>query len=193
MFLYELKIKITPQDRKKLIDTLKLDFVKDYADIDYFLETKQGQPREEIEEVGGRIIHRTISYDKSSGLFKIDSQDITDESSQISDYKTQPGLVEIQRTKEVYAWPGLNVSVAFDYLRGLEGLEDMVFFRVYGEDEIQVFKAKTHLVELDYRKFVTKTYIDLFSVQKPIYKEPLAWTVLIFIIGLGIFILWYFK
>jgi len=189
MILYELKIKITAQEKKKLIDILKLNIVNDYADTDHFLATKPGQPKEKIEEIGGRIIHSVMEFNKTTGLFQITNNDITDEPTKVSDYKTQDGLTEIQRTKEVYDWPGMNVNVAFDYLRELD---DVIFFRVYGKNEAQVYKAKTHLVELDYRKFVTKTYIDLFSVQKPIYKEPLAWIIVIAIIALGLFLLWYF-
>ena len=78
MLLYELKIKITLQERKKLIDTLKLSFVNDYADIDYFLATKPGKPKEKIEEISGRIIYSVIDFNKSTGLFQINSNDITD-------------------------------------------------------------------------------------------------------------------
>jgi hypothetical protein len=190
MILYELKIKITAQEKKKFIDILKLSFVNDYADIDHFLAIGAGQPKEKIEEISGRIIHSVIEFNKTTGLFQVTNNDITDEPIKVSDYKTQDGLTEIQRTKEVYDWPGMSVNVAFDYLRELD---NVIFFRVYGKSEAEVFKAKAHLVELGYRKFVTKTYIDLFSVQQPIYKEPLAWIILIAIIALGVFLLWYFQ
>jgi len=190
MSLYELKLKITPSEKDKLINQLGLTYVEEYSDIDHFLVTKSGQPKEKIKEIKGKTVYYKIMYNKSSGLFKIDSQDVTEDPTKISDLKTRPKSMSLQRVKEIYSLSRMDINVAFDYL---EGVDEVIFLEVYSQDEALVFKFKGMLVELGYRKFISKTYDELFSEQKPIFKEPLAWILLVVIIGLGLFILWYFN
>jgi len=187
MALFEFKVKIAAQNKEELINALGLEFIREYSDSDYYVKPTRTGPKEKIKEVEGSTIYYQITINERTGLFEIVDTDITHDPDKISELKRRATNKTIKRTKEVYDWHGMNVRVAFDYIYGFK---NTLFMEVYANDQTLVLAAKNYLSQLGYRDFVLQTYDEMSASDSPLYKNSLAWIILILVIAIGVVLLW---
>ena len=187
MALFEFKVKISSHSKEELIDALGLEFIREYSDSDHYVKSTRSGPREKIKEVEGSTIYYQITINERTGLFQIVDTDITQDPNKISDLKRRATSRTIKRIKEIYSWHGMNVRVAFDYIYGFK---DTLFMEVYADDQTLVLAAKNYLSQLGYKDFVLQTYDEMSASDSPLYKNSLAWIIVILVIAIGVVLLW---
>lgn len=152
MPLFEIKLKLTPGEAKKLIKKLGLVFQKEYSDSDRYLPTRPGEPTKKIKIINGKMRYYELSAEDE--IFVIKGRDILEPQEQSAFQNILPRQ-QIERRKEIYKWPAQNIETAIDYI---EGAPAHVFFEAYSHRRQAVQSAQQALKNYGYKTFYTKTY-----------------------------------
>ncbi|MFC1663467.1 hypothetical protein ACFL04_04910 [Patescibacteria group bacterium] len=151
--LYEVKIKIEPEQQEQIIAQLDLRPYKKYSDTDFFL--RAGDLKEKLKVFNGKSKHYQVEYDGQ--VFVLTGRELSD---QEANQMLSSGVAKvIKRHKEVFKWSDQNIEVAFDRLDDVSDL----FIEVYDRQRDRVVAAKEELAKLGYTYFIAETYAELYS------------------------------
>ncbi len=155
MPLFEVKLKLAPEQKDLLVTQLSLEYLRTYTDTDTFVETPAGEPKEKIKEIDGTVKRYTIAFD---GKMFLISGDIMSRAEADAWLVGRKKSAMVKRSKDEYSWGELGVTVAFDTI---EGIPEAVFFEVYSNNKELVEKARQGLAALGYTHWVDMTYDKL--------------------------------
>lgn len=154
MKIYEAKFEIKPKGEEKFIKKLRLEFERQYTDIDTYLNLK-GKETFKIKALKDSYIYYKILF--ANDIFEIAGKNITERTKQ-KILSKNPVVTKLNRTKRVYIWDRFKVKCAFDYI---VQLKPRVFMEVYGQKLESVKKAQVYLKDLGLNDIVRVTYNKL--------------------------------
>ena len=160
MPLYEIKLRLTPEESKELIHKLGLVFQKESCDTDYYFTPAPDKPKMKLKLYNGKT--RLDEVTRDNALFIMKGREILEPEEQQALQKVAP-VIQLERRKEIYKWPAQKIEIAFDFI---EGLASTVFFEVYSHKRQSVLEAKKALEALGLKNFLTKTYDEVFKEKK---------------------------
>lgn len=160
MPLYQLRLKLDRDAKKQLLAALRLRFIKEIAITDRYLPPRPAQPKEKIQLLDGKM--RFCQLASEDHCLVIKGRDILDLEEQKA-FQHTPVVTQLERRKEIYAWPGHHAEAAFVHFFDIP---DIAFFEASDRNHELIHQAQQELTQMGYSEFVTDMYDEIIPTLR---------------------------